>query len=485
MRNRLLIVVVSLLLSACSIGPDYVRPTIATQPDWRLDYETAAGLADTAWWERFDDPVLEDLIDTALKENLDLLTAASRVDEYLGRLQTTRAEFFPQIGASGFASRQDETETGLIPGDNSPYNYYEGTINATWEIDIWGRVRRANEAARAELLASEEARRAVLLTLTANTASGYIALRGFDRQLEIARDTEKAYAESLRIFKLRHQYGTVSQLEVSQVESQYEVARQAIPQYEAAVARQENLLCVLLGRNPSLIPRGKSIDDLVVPGIPAGLPSELLERRPDIVQAEQQLIAANARIGVARALYFPRVSLTGAFGTASIHSDQLFEGPSEVWQLSGDILAPIFTFGAIEGQVRAAEAQQRQALFTYRQTILNAFRDVEDALVSTTKGREQLASQLRQVGALSTYARLAKLQYEAGKTSYLQVLDADRALFAGQLAQVQTQTGTLVSLVDVYRTMGGGWIDEADLIANPPPPPQAATEEASAVKATN
>lgn len=488
MRNRLLIVCTSLLLAACSIGPDYVRPTIATQPTWRLDYETAAGLADTAWWERFEDPALTDLIHTALKENLDLLTAAARVDEYLGRLQTTRAEFFPQIGASGFASRTDESNTIYeFPRNYGPQNYYEGTINATWEIDLWGRVRRANEAARAELLATEEARRAVLLTLTANTASAYVTLRGFDRQLEIARDTEKAYAESLRIFNLRHQYGTVSQLEVSQVESQYEVARQAIPQYEAAVVRQENLLCLLLGRNPSPvhIKRGKNIDELAIPGIPANLPSELLERRPDILQAEQQLIAANARIGVARALYFPRVSLTGAFGTASIHSDQLFEGPSEVWQLAGSALMPIFTFGAIEGQVKASEAQQRQALFSYRQAILNAFRDAEDALVSTTKGREQLDSQIRQVKALGTYAHLAKLQYEAGKTSYLQVLDADRALFDGQLSQVQTQTGTFVSLVDVYRAMGGGWIDEADLIVNPPPPPQAATEETSTVKVTN
>jgi multidrug efflux system outer membrane protein len=469
MRNRLLIGFISLLVTACSIGPDYVRPTVATEPGWRLDYQVAAGLADTAWWERFEDPVLTELLNTALKENLDLLTAAARVDQYLGQLQTTRAEFFPQLGASGLASRTDESNTVYaIPRNLGPQNYYEGTVNASWELDLWGRVRRANEAARAELLATEEARRAVLLTLTANTASGYIALRGFDRQLEIARDTETAYAESLRIFKLRHQYGTVSQLEVSQVESQYEVARQAIPRFEAAVARQENLLSVLLGRNPGPIPRGKPIDQLTVPGIPAGLPSELLERRPDIVRAEQQLIAANARIGVARALYFPRVSLTGAFGTASIHSDRLFDGPSEVWQLSGSALMPIFTFGAIEGQVKAAEAQQRQALFSYRQAILNAFRDVEDALVSTTKGREQLASQGRQVKALDNYARLAKLQYDAGKTGYLQVLDADRTLFDGQLAQVQTQTGTLNALIDVYRAMGGGWIDQADLIANPP-----------------
>lgn len=462
MRKWLLVFSASLLLAACSIGPDYQRPEIATPASWTISYEAAAGLADTAWWERFEDPVLNDLINAALKENLDLLTAAARVDQYLGQLQTTRAEFFPQISAAGSAVRTDDTETGLIPGDNSPYNYYQGTINATWELDLWGRIRRANEAARADLLASEEARRAVLLTLTANTASGYIALRGYDRQLEIARDTEKAYAESLRIFKLRHQYGTVSQLEVSQVESQYEVARQAIPQYEAAVARQENLLCLLLGRNPSLIPRGRTIDELAVPGVPSGLPSELLARRPDIIRAEQQLIAANARIGVARALYFPRVSLTGALGTASIHSDKLFAGPSEVWQISGDLLAPIFTFGAIEGQVKVAEAQQRQALFTYRQAILNAFRDAEDALVSTTKGREQLAAQSRQTAALENSARLAKLQYDAGKTSYLQVLDADRALFSGQLSKVQTQANTLGALIDVYRAMGGGWVDEAD-----------------------
>jgi len=400
--------------------------------------------------------------------------AAARVDQYLGQLQTTRAEFFPQIGAGASASRQDDTETGLIPGNNGPYNYYQGSISATWEIDLWGRIRRANEAARADLLASEEARRAVILSLTASTANAYIALRGLDRQLEIAHATEKAYAESLRIFKLRHEHGTVSQVEVSQVESQYELARTAIPLYEAAVARQENLLGALLGRTPGPIIRGKSIDELKTPGIPAGLPSELLERRPDLLQAEQQLMAANARIGVAKALYFPRVSLTGALGTASIHSDRLLDGPSEVWQLSGDVLAPIFTFGAIEGQVKAAESLQRQALFTYRQAVLNAFRDVEDALVSTTKGREQLAAQTRQVAALATYAELAKLQYDAGTTSYLQVLDADRTLFDGQLSRVQTQIRTLIALVDVYRAMGGGWIDQADRLTGPQQPTQTA-----------
>ncbi|MCA1769559.1 MAG: efflux transporter outer membrane subunit, partial [Halomonas sp.] len=419
MRNPTIILVTSLLLGACTIGPDYLRPTVEAPPAWTVSYDAAAGLADAAWWQEFNDPVLNELIDSAVRENLDLQVAAARVDEYLGRLQTSRAEFFPQIDAGASASRQDDTETGLIRGGNGPYNYYQGTLNTSWELDIWGRIRRASEAVRAELLASEEGRRAVLLSLTANTAGSYIVLRGLDRQLEIARETEQAYAESLRIFNLRHQYGTVTQLEVSQVESQYEVARQAIPQLEAAVARQQNLLNVLLGRNPGPVPRGRTIDELAVPGIPEGLPAELLTRRPDIVAAEQVLIAANARIGVARALYLPRISLTGAFGTASVHSADLFSGPSELWQLGGEVLAPIFTFGAVKGQVRAAETVQQQALLSYRQTILNAFRDVEDALVNTTKGREQLGSQSRQVAALYSYARLANLQYEGGTASYL------------------------------------------------------------------
>jgi multidrug efflux system outer membrane protein len=336
-------------------------------------------------------------------------------------------------------------------------------LSASWEIDVWGRIRRATEAARAEVLASEEGRRAVILSLVTDVANGYITLRGLDRQLEIARETERAYAETLRLFNLRHDYGTISRLEVSQIESQYEVAAQEIPRFEALVRQQENLLSLLLGHNPGPIPRGRTIDELAVPAIPADLPSTLLARRPDIVEAEQTLVAANARIGVARSLYFPRIALTGLYGTASSDFDDLFHGPSEIWSLSGDALAPIFTFGAISGQVKQAEAIQKQALFQYEQTILAALSEVEDALIGTTKGREQFASQQRQVKALGDYARLARLQYEAGTTDYLKVLDADRSLFSGQLAAVQTQTGVFVSLVNVYKAMGGGWVDEADL----------------------
>ena len=461
MSKRLLVGFVLLFLSACTIGPDYERPPVISPGEWTVSYDTAADLIDSAWWQQFDDPIFDKLITKALINNLDLQAAVARVDQYLGQLRTTRAEYFPQINASASAARQDDTDTGLtLPA--GPYNDYRGGLNASWEIDLWGRVRRANEAVRAELLASEAGRRSVLLTLVSNIASNYIVLRGLDRQLEIAWETEQTYAESLRIFRLRHKYGTVSMVEVSQVESEYEAAHQIIPKLESQVAQREHLISLLLGQNPGPIPRGKKIGDLTVPVIPAGLPAELLEQRPDIIQAEQALIAANARIGVAKALYFPRISLTGALGTASIHSSKLFDADSKTWQIGGDVLAPIFTFGAIKGQVMTSEAAQREALYRYRQSIITAFSEVEDALVATSKGRESQEAKQRQVRALKKYAQLAGYQYDIGTTSYLQVLDANRSLFSGQLDYIQVQTEALTSLVDVYRSMGGGWLDIVD-----------------------
>ena len=461
MRNLCFFILLILLTTGCTLGPDYERPPVSTPAAWTVSYDAAAGLTDTAWWGQFNDPVLDELISTALTNNLDLKVAMARVDQFLGQLRTTRSEFFPQIGYSAGAFRQDDTDTGIAPA-TAPYSIYQGALGATWELDLWGRVRRLSEAAQAELLASEAGRRSVLLTLVSNVASNYLVLRGLDRQLEISHATEQAYADSLRIFRQRHKYGTVSQVEVSQVESEYENARQTIPQLESRIAQQEHQISLLLGKNPGAIARGKVIDDLLIPEIPAGLPSDLLEQRPDIIQAEQLLVAANARIGVARALYFPRLSLTGAYGTASIDSDLLFRGTSEAWQIGGDVLGPIFTFGAIEGQVMASEAAQREAVYRYQQVILSAFRDVEDALVATTKGRERQAAQERRTNALKNYSRLAKYQYESGTTGYLQVLDANRSLFSSQLDYVQTQTLTLTSLIDVYRALGGGWVNEAD-----------------------
>jgi multidrug efflux system outer membrane protein len=452
-----------LLFTGCSVGPDYVRPDIASPASWQVEYQAAADLANTRWWQQFDDPVLDGLIETAVKGNLDLMQATAKVNQYLGALDSSRSQYYPQIGA-GF-------DAGAQRGGGKVTESYQAALNATWEVDLWGKLRRSNEAALAQLVGTEAGRRGVLVSLVANVAGGYITLRGLDRQLEIARATEQVYADSLKLFQLRYQYGTISQLELSQAESQYESARQMVPSYESLIRQQENLLSLLLGRAPGPIPRGKSLGKLVPPGIPAGLPSTLLERRPDIMEAEQALIAANARIGVARAAWFPSLSLTGALGTASSDIGSLFTPGSYVWSAGGQLLAPLLTFGKIAGEVRQAEAQQQQALYRYQQTVLTAFREVEDALIKTAKGKEQLEALMRQVRSLEEYARIARLQIEAGTSSYLQVLDAERSLFTGRLNQTQTGYDQLVSLITVYKAMGGGWILEADRLGEKPVSP--------------
>jgi multidrug efflux system outer membrane protein len=457
--RKILIALPIFLLCACSVGPDYVRPAIPVQEHWNVEYQAAANLANTQWWRQFGDPVLDSLIEAAVRGNLDLKVATARVDQFLGVLDTTRSQYFPQISAGYTGGKQ--RQPGL------PSESHQATVNASWELDLWGRIRRSNEAAQAQIIGSEAGHRGVLMTLVANVASGYLTLGGLDRQLEVTRATEKAYAESLKLFQLRFQYGTVSQLEVSQSESQYEAARQSIPAYESLIRQQENLISLLLGRPPGPIPRGKRLDELTPPGIPAGLPSELLERRPDIIQAEQTLIAANAQIGVAKAAYFPKISLTGALGVASSDIGKLFVAGADIWSVGGQIAAPLLNFGAISGQVKQAEAQKQQAMFQYQQAILTGFREVEDALIKTTKGREQLEAQKRQVQALEEYARLSRLQFEAGTSNYLQVLDADRSLFSGRLAFNQTKFDLLTAIVSVYKSMGGGWDTEADKLNLP------------------
>ncbi len=376
-----------LVLTGCTIGPDYVRPDIKAPDQWNVEYNAAADLANTTWWKQFGDPVLDNLVETAVRGNLDLKSATAKVDQYLGVLDTARSQYFPQISA------------GFNPGASSSggrtNQSYQATVNATWELDLWGRIRRSNESAQAQIVGSEAGRRAVIMSVVSNVASGYITLRGMDRQLEIAKGTEKAYTDSLKIFQLRFKHGTISQLELSQAESNYEAARQAIPSYESLVRQQENLISLLLGRAPGPIPRGKTIDDLIPPGIPAGLPSLLLERRPDILQAEQNLIAANAEIGVAKAAYFPKISLTGALGVSSGDIGKMFVPGAGIWSAGAQLAQPLLNFGQTAGQVRQAESQQQQAMYQYQQTILTAFREVEDSLIKTTKGREQLDAQKR------------------------------------------------------------------------------------------
>ncbi|MEI7429598.1 MAG: efflux transporter outer membrane subunit [Betaproteobacteria bacterium] len=443
------------LLNACMVGPDYVRPQVETPLSWRVDDKDARDLANTAWWEQFNDPVLTDLIAAALGGNKDLLIASARIEEYEGRYGVSRAGLLPQVGLGASAGQQNS-----LPGvqQKGSYGSYDTTLSTSWEIDLWGKIRRQNESARAQVVASEEGRQGVILSLVGNLVSAYVNLRDLDRQLEIAASTAKSREASYAVFKDRYAGGVISILELSQNKSQYEDALANIPALEKSIAQQENALSLLLGLNPGPIARGKSIDELGVPAVPEGLPSSLLERRPDIREAEQNLIAANAQIGAAKAAYFPTISLTGILGAASGNLSSLFSGGSNTWQFGGALNVPIFTAGKIGSQVKVAEAQQQQALFAYQKTIQNAFREVNDALVDQEKTVVQLDAQRQQVESLQQYAETARLRYDNGYTSYIEVLDAERSLFSAQLQYTRTQQTRLQAMVNLYKAIGGGWI---------------------------
>ena len=456
---------VFVFLSGCAVGPDYEQPKVETPPAWRIEYAQAAEVANTKWWTAFGDPVLDKLVEDALRENRDLLQAAARVDQFLGALRATRSQFYPQLGYSGEASRNraSENSVSLLPDRN--YSLYEAALGAQWQIDLFGRVRRQAEAAQAQVYATEQGRRGVVLSVVASVTTAYIALRALDRQLDIARATEKNYAGSLQLFALRHKGGTVSELERSQVESQYRQAQAAVPSLERQVAQQENLLAVLLGRNPGDIPRGKAIEDLVDPAVPAGLPADLLERRPDILQAEQNLRSANAQIGAAKSLYFPALSLTGLLGLSSVSLSDFAKSASGTGLLAATVAGPLFTFGGISGQVDSAEAGQRGALAFYQQTVLNAFRETNDALIGVQKRRQEYAALAGRANALRTYARLSRARFEGGAASYLEVLYAENELFAAELVAVSTLAARHAELINLYKALGGGWVDAADPLA--------------------
>ena len=467
MRRRLATTILcAATLTGCTVGPDYTRPSVDTPATFVYAPKDAADTANTAWWKQFDDPVLDALIAEALANNQNVKVAVGNVENAAGVLTQTRSGLFPQVGYDGTGGRarsseagQDPRLAGLVP---NPVSAYQALLQASWELDLWGRIRRLSEAARANLLVTDEARRGVILTLVASVATNYLTLRGLDQQLVVAKSTLAAYGESLRLFKLQFQYGQVSQMNVSQVASQYETAAAQIPQIESQIAQTELALCVLLGRNPGPIPRGKSVYDLALPKVPAGVPSELLTRRPDLLQAESSLVAANAQIGAAKALYFPTISLTAAGGSASPSLSDLFKGPARVWSYAGSLVGPIFTFGAVSGQVASAEGAREAAVANYRYSIQNAFAEVDTALVANQKVQEQLAAQERLVDALKDYARLAHLQYDGGYTSYTTVLQAEQQLFPAELTLAAVRASVFSSSVAIYKAMGGGWVVDAD-----------------------
>jgi multidrug efflux system outer membrane protein len=459
--RNLIVLPFVVLLFGCMVGPDYVRPVVDVPAAFRYEEKQAEETANTAWWKQFQDPLLDALITEALANNRNVKIATVNIEQAAALLMQVRSPLFPQIGYGGSASRERASEAGATPIPSSvpnPQTAYQALASASWEIDLWGRVRRLSEAARAELFATEEACRGVILSLVASVASSYVQLLGLDEQLLVSKRTLAAYAESVKLFELRFKYGQVSQMTVEQARSQYETAAAAIPQIESQIVQTENALSILLGRNPRPVERGKTIHQLVLPPVPAGLPSDLLANRPDIRQAEQNLIAANARIGAARALYFPTISLTGAFGYASEGLSDLFRGSARVWSYAGSFAGPIFTGGAISGQVKQAEAAQKAALLGYELTIQSAFADAENTLIARRKLAEQVQAQERLVKANSEYVRLARLQYEGGYAPYSTVLQAEQQLFPSELSYVQYRAALCNSLVNIYKAIGGGWI---------------------------
>ncbi|NLI48491.1 MAG: efflux transporter outer membrane subunit [Acidobacteria bacterium] len=452
------------LLCACAVGPKYVRPDIEVPPDFRGEGVAAAPGALTAgdmdWWEVYREPVLQDLIRAALERNHDVRLAAERVLAAEAQLGITRADRFPGVGGVGEYQVGRTSREGYVTTPGYPYVQRNHTLalSAFFEVDLWGRLRRATEAARAELLATEAARRTVTLTLVGGVAAGYFGLRELDLELDIAERTLASRQKSLDLVRARQTGGVSSMLEVDQAQGLVSAAAAAIPDIKRRIAQQENCLSLLLGRNPGDIPRGRALTEHVLgAAVPAGLPSSLLERRPDIGQAEQQLIAANARIGVAKAAYFPQITLTGAAGTMSKDFNNLFSGPSWTWNFLPQVSVPIFTAGKIKSGVRVSESLQRQALIQYERTIQNAFREVADAMVAYRRQLEYVAELQQLTDTLDDQARLSRLRYTGGVTSYLEVLDSERQFFDAEINLARAQLAGLVALVDLYKALGGGW----------------------------
>ena len=462
-------------LGGCALGPDYERPPVAEPDSFRLQPgETLeeASLADLGWWELFEDENLQALIRKALVENKSVRIAVARVREARALLAATGADLFPRIDGKGSLQRNQVSQAvvrqfGLGRGGNLPQipatTQFRATADLSFELDFWGRLRRATEAAQADLLARESARRTVVLTLVSDLAKAYFELQELDAELEVAKSTLKTRQEALGLIRLRKLVGQRSTREIRRAEQDVARAQAVIPDLERQIGQKEHQLTLLMGRNPARIIRGASLrDHPLPPEVPAGLPSALLERRPDIVEAEQRLVAANAKIGVAKAAFFPQISLTGNFGAQSLQFADLFVGSSRVWMFGPTLTVPIFNMGRNRANLEVTRAQQEQALASYERTIQQAFREVEDALLAHQKIREVRTERERLVKLASEALELAQLEYLNGKASYLEVLGAQREALNAETALAQTQRNHLLTVVQLYKSLGGGWIPQPE-----------------------
>jgi multidrug efflux system outer membrane protein len=466
-KRCVLLLALGSLMTSCTVGPKYQRAKVQTPAVYRGVADPTAApdpqtLADTKWFEVFKDDKLQELIRAALVGNYDLREAVARIDAARANYGITRSDQFPTLdGSTDFVTERRSRDGSFSLPEPVRRDRTFGSVLLnllTFEVDIWGRLRRATESARADLLATEENRKAVLTTLVSDVATAYFNLRELDAELEIAKRTLASRQESLRIISLRQQRGVSNMLEVRQAEQLVYSAAEVIPALEQSIEQQENFLSFLLGKNPDAVSRGRSLtDQQMPPTVPAGLSSDLIERRPDIRAAEQSLISANAQIGVAKAAYFPRITLTGFLGFESAQLTKLFTGPRSVWAFAPQVVQPIFTAGRLKSNVRFTEAQRELFLIDYERTIQNAFREVSDSLVAHRKVKEVRAQRELLVTTLQDRSRLAYLRYTGGVSNLLEALDADRDYFDAELSLAQARRDELLTVVQLYKALGGGW----------------------------
>jgi outer membrane protein, multidrug efflux system len=458
----LITALVLVLAGGCAIGPDYHRPVVAEPPTFRGQTTAeAASFADAPWWEAFEDPSLRALIEEALRQNYDVRIAAARVQEARARLGVARSDLYPSLdyGVDGGRAKVGPGVQGS-PGGPVPNarNFYSASMSLSWEIDIWGRVRRLTESARADLFATEEARRGVWLTLVSDLAQAYFELLELDQQLQIARNSTGAFQRSYDLFLDRFNLGAASKLETSRALGALGDAQATIPQLESSIVAKENQISILLGKPPGPIARGRSMyEQPIVPTVPAGLPSALLARRPDLRQAEQQLVSANARIGAAKAEFFPKFSITALFGTAGPEMAALTGGSTTIWAMAGMLSGPLFNAGRTLGNYRASQAQWEQARLQYEQAVLVALREVSDALTALGKLNEAEAGQNTAVTALDEAVGHATDRYRQGLANYFEVLEAQQQLYPAQNTLAQIRRNRLLAYVQLYKALGGGW----------------------------
>jgi len=451
-----------LLSAGCAVGPNYRRPIVDVPGTYRggMPHDAAPpapeSLGDQKWWEVFQDKQLQDLIHTALQQNYDVRIAATRILEAQAQLGITRADQLPTVSAGAQAVNQRNPRGKFFPAYETSAN--QVNLALAWELDFWGKYRRATESARANLLANQWAREAVVSTLVSDVATAYFELRALDLQLEISRRTLTSRQDSLQLTQTLANGGATSMLDVRQAEQLVDTAAETVPDLERRIEQQENFLSTLLGNNPGPIARGMKLTEQPhAPDVPAGLPSSLLERRPDILEAEAELIAANAQIGVAKAEYFPQINLTAAAGYQSSALTSLFTGPAGLWSFGGSLIQPIFEGGRIRSGVKFSEARQQEMLLAYQQTIQQAFRGVSDALVEYHKDREFREYQEQLAFSAQDAAQLSEMRYRGGAASYLEVLTNETNYFDAELGLAQAQSNELVALVRIYRNLGGGW----------------------------